>query len=134
MVTRPVPALVSHIPGDEGKPLPCELIYNPADPYAMTMHFPTQKTRWTFARSLLLATLETATPIGDGDMCVFFDADSDAMDVTFHATFPEGECFVVISESEAHAFAGATEVLVPLGKETCDVDSWLSRIFAEVKP
>lgn len=118
-------------------PIACVLEYRQSDPYAMTLRFPTQKdTSWTFSRSLLLLTLENAAPVGDGDVCVFYDPSPDADDVTFHFTSPEGECYLRLPVTECHEFAAAMELLVPLGMEPAhlDIDGWIDRILAEVKP
>ena len=61
----------------EAKCIESDLVFDPADPYAVTIVFRTgaQEVRWTFARELLIA--GRFTPTGDGDVHVWPCVNSD---------------------------------------------------------
>jgi sporulation and cell division protein SsgA len=104
-------------------PVPAELAYDAADPYAVTMAFGTgvAAVSWTFARDLLVQGL--SAPAGDGDVRVVPTVDEDgAARVTVELRAPGGRAPVELPVEDLRRFLDRTLSVVPAGEESAHVD------------
>lgn len=129
-VTCTVTAHVS-VPKGMSGPLPAELHYDMADPYAIRLSIGAPRERpvdWVFARKLVTEGLHR--PAGSGDVLV----------VPRHRCHPHslrvvlrnaaGAAFVEMAVSEVVAFLRRTFVLVPEGAESLHMD--IDRAISEL--
>lgn len=114
-------------------PLDAELLYDPADAFAVTAVFKTGSAdvRWTFGRELLTDGL--FEPSGDGDVHVWpcLDDHGHAV-VIIELCSPDGEALVQVKTGDMQAFVDRMNALVPAGKEAdlLDVDAAIAAILA----
>ena len=110
-----------------------DLVFDPADPYAVTMVFRTgvQEVLWTFGRELLVDGLHE--PTGDGDVHVWpcLSANGSAV-VIVELCSPDGELLVQAGSRAVHAFVSSMLESVPDGEEGSfvDFDSELASLLA----
>ncbi len=113
-------------------PIEAELLYDPADPFAVTAVFKTTRhdVRWTFGRELLTEGLYE--PAGDGDVHVWpcLDTEGHAV-VIIELCSPDGEALIQARPEDMHAFVDRMSALVPAGQESelVDVDATIAAIL-----
>ena len=107
--------------GDSVTPLGVTMLWNPADPFAVTLWFPKGE-EWVLARELLVAAL-TSAAAGDGDVrfseidcpgCVLLTLDS-----------PSGHAELHVRRADLIDFIMATEY-VPAADPFVEFDKWLA--------
>lgn len=105
------------------------LHYDLADPYAVRIDItgPDRHHTWTFARDLLADGLRSMTAVGEGAVRV--QATSVLTEISF---FPSADERVVLRLPwwNTREFVRLTQVEVPRGQETCDVDAWVAALIA----
>ena len=110
-------------PQGEATAIDADLVFDPADPYAVTMVFRTgvQEVRWTFGRELLLDGLYE--PTGDGDVHVWPCLSSNGSAVVIiELCSPDGELLVQAGSRHVNQFVNAMLASVPDGQESAFVD------------
>ena len=118
-------------PQGESTALEADLVFDPADPFAVTMVFRTgvQEVRWTFGRELLVEGLYE--PTGDGDVHVWPCLSSDGSAVVIvELCSPDGEALVQAPAGEIISFVDRMTAAVTPGAETVDVEAAIAAIFA----
>jgi hypothetical protein len=120
-------------PQGEAKCIESDLVFDPADPYAVTIVFRTgaQEVRWTFARELLIA--GRFTPTGDGDVHVWPCVNSDGrVVVIIELCSPDGELLVQADSRSVDTFIAKMLMSVPDGQESAYVnfDDELAQLLA----
>ncbi len=121
-------------PQGESTALEADLVFDPADPFAVTMVFRTgvQEVRWTFGRDLLVEGLYE--PTGDGDVHVWPCLSSNGSAVVIvELCSPDGELLVQAGSRQVNTFVGKMLAAVPDGHEAAfvDFDTELARILAD---
>jgi hypothetical protein len=110
-------------PEGEATALEAELVYDPADPFAVTMVFQTgaQEVLWTFGRELFLE--GRYEPTGDGDVHLWpcLSSEGNAV-VIIELRSPDGEVLVQTETRNVDRFLTAMLVSVPVGQESAHVD------------
>ncbi len=110
-------------PQGEATSIESELVYDPADPFAVSMLFKTgeQEVRWTFGRELLLE--GRYEPTGDGDVHVWpcLSAAGNAVAI-IELCSPDGEVLVQAGTRDLDHFLTAMLISVPTGQESALVD------------
>jgi hypothetical protein len=114
-------------------PVPTELGYDAADPFAVTVCFRTGlgAVVWTFARDLLIAGMEE--PMGDGDVHVWPCLDDDGRAVVVvELCAPSGAAMVGFRPESLAGFVDRTLATVPAGTESSrlDLDAVLADLLA----
>ena len=110
-------------PAGEATAIDADLVFAPADPYAVTMVFRTglQEVRWTFGRELLMEGLYE--PTGDGDVHVWPCLSSVGTAVVIiELCSPDGELLVQTASRKVTGFVTAMLASVPDGDESSFVD------------
>lgn len=120
-------------PQGDATALEADLVFDPADPFAVTMVFrnSSQEVRWTFGRELLLEGMYE--PTGDGDVHVWPCLSSDGTAVVIvELCSPDGELLVQAPSRTVNKFVNRMLASVPDGHEGAfvDVDAELARFFA----
>ena len=120
-------------PQGEATSIDADLVFDPADPYAVTMVFRTgvQEVLWTFGRELLVEGLYE--PTGDGDVHV-----SPALSLTGRAmvsielSSPDGHLVLQAPSSDIHDFLARSAAVVAPGTESdyFDVDLLINQVLA----
>lgn len=117
--------------GDE-LPIVSEFIYDPADPYAITLLLrgTDGDVTWSFARDLLAE--GCFEPSGDGDVHVWpcLGTEGEAV-VIIELNNDEESSLLQFPSREVHRFLQNSFAAVPTGQERrhLDVDAWLRHIF-----
>ena len=117
-------------PQGEATSIDADLVFDPADPYAVTMVFRTgvQEVLWTFGRELLLE--GRYEPAGDGDVQVWPCLSSEgAAVVVIELRSPDGEVLVQTSTRAVDHFMAAMLASVPMGSEGVDFDDELTTLL-----
>jgi hypothetical protein len=110
-------------PQGEATSIDADLVFDPADPYAVTMVFRTgvQEVFWTFGRELLVDGL--FEPTGDGDVHVWPCLSSDGSAVVIiELCSPDGELLVQAGSRNVTTFVQNMLDSVPDGQESSFVD------------
>jgi hypothetical protein len=110
-------------PQGEATSIDADLVFDPADPYAITMVFRTgvQEVLWTFGRELLVE--GRYEPTGDGDVHVWPCLSSDGSAVVIiELCSPDGELLVQAGARSVDTFVAAMLESVPDGEESAFVD------------
>ncbi|MGZ4449998.1 MAG: SsgA family sporulation/cell division regulator [Nocardioides sp.] len=97
--------------------------YDPTDPYAVWITFPSPSgdVRWAMSRSVLLHGL--TDPAGQGDLQLWPSIDEDGRAVVvleFHS--PDGRLVAQAHTHEVHRFLTRTLAVVPMGTESAHLD------------
>jgi hypothetical protein len=113
--------------------IPAELVFDPADPFAVTMVCQTAEGEvlWTFGRELLMEGRHE--PVGDGDVHVWPCLSSDGVAVVIvELCSPDGEVLVQTGTRAVEAFVTAMLSSVPAGQESVhlDFDDELAELLA----
>lgn len=121
-------------PQGESTALEADLVFDPADPFAVTMVFRTgvQEVRWTFGRELLVEGLYE--PTGDGDVHVWPCLSSNGSAVVIvELCSPDGELLVQAGSRAVNGFVTKMLASVPDGQEAAfvDFDGELARILSD---
>ena len=110
-----------------------ELVFDPADPYAVVMSLEAKcgTVVWTFARDLLAKGLYE--PCGNGDVQVWpcLSGCGDAV-VIIELSSPDGVALLQAPSRAVHDFVARTHELVPEGEESAhlELDALISRILS----
>lgn len=119
-------------PRGQTSSLEADLVFDPADPYAVTMVFRTgvQEVLWTFGRELLLE--GRYEPTGDGDVHVWpcLSSEGGAV-VIIELCSPDGELLVQAGSRSVDRFISAVLDSVPDGQESAflDFDAELAQLL-----
>ena len=113
--------------------LEADLVFDPADPFAVTMVFRTgaQEVHWTFARDLLIEGFYE--PTGDGDVHVWPCLNTQgAAVVILELSSPSGEVLVQVGSRELSAFIHQMVAMVPQGAEggLVDLDAEIAQLLS----
>lgn len=118
--TTTVRATVPFLSGDaRTELLEGELVFDPADPFAVAMHLEARSGTvvWTFARELLAEGLYG--PAGDGDVQVWpCLSNTGGAVVIIELSSPDGTAMLQTPSRDIAAFVAATERVVPAGHES----------------
>ena len=110
-------------PQGEATSIESDLVFDPADPYAITMVFRTgvQEVLWTFGRELLVD--GRYEPTGDGDVHVWpcLSSEGGAV-VIIELCSPDGELLVQANSRSVDHFVTAMLESVPDGQESSFVN------------
>jgi hypothetical protein len=122
------------VSGSSPLPVPADVTYDPADPYAVRIAFHTgadEVVEWTFARSLLTDGVNQA--VGAGDVQVWPAQDAGRRTVCVALSSPGGRALFEASLSDVIQFLTRTYALVPTGSESeyVDLDSELALLLAD---
>ena len=133
--TETVVAVVPFISGEaQSEFLEGELVFDPSDPYAVSMNLEARSgtVTWTFARELLEHGLYS--PSGDGDVQVWpcLSGAGDAV-VIIELCSPDGELLVQAGSRNVTRFVQGMLESVPDGEESAfvDFDDELAQILAD---
>jgi hypothetical protein len=110
-------------PEGEATSIAAELVFDPTDPFAVTMvcQADTQEVLWTFGRELLLE--GRYEPVGDGDVRVWPCLSSEGNAVlVIELCSPDGEVLVQTETRTVDVFLAAVLASVPAGEESAHVD------------
>ena len=132
--TETVVVVVPFISGEaQSEFLEGELVFNPSDPYAVSMNLEARSgtVTWTFARELLEQGIYS--PSGDGDVQVWpcLSGSGDAV-VIIELCSPDGEALVQAKTGDLSSFVDRMSKAVELGNESAhlNVDAAIEAIFA----
>jgi hypothetical protein len=110
-------------PQGEATSIEADLVFDPVDPYAVTMVFRTgvQEVLWTFGRELLIE--GRYSPTGDGDVHVWpcLSSEGGAV-VIIELCSPDGELLVQADARNVQHFVTAMLASVPEGQESTFVN------------
>jgi hypothetical protein len=130
-----VTASLSFVAGEtRTEPLDGELLFDPADPYAVTMRLEasTGTVIWAFARQLLADGIYE--PTGDGDVQVWpcLNAAGEAV-VIIELSSPSGLAMLQAPSRTVQDFVRRTIEVLPLGQESehLALDALISRLLAD---
>ena len=120
-------------PQGEAASIGSDLVFDPSDPYAVTMVFRTvvQEVPWTFGRELLVA--GRFEPTGDGDVHVWPCVSPDGrVVVIIELCSPDGELLVQADSRSVDTFVAKMLTSVPDGQESAYVnfDDELAQLLA----
>jgi len=110
-------------PQGEAASIESDLVFDPSDPYAVTMVFRTgvQEVRWTFGRELLIG--GRFEPTGDGDIRVWPCLSSDGRAVAIiELCSPDGELLVQADSRSVDTFITKMLTSVPEGQESAYIN------------
>jgi len=120
------------------------LTYDPADPFAVTVDAAaaegvegvegaersgaTRDLHWVFSRDLLADGLRSMVPVGEG--CIQVQATSVLTEISH---LDENGEFLVLRLPwwNTREFIRLSQVEVPRGHESCDVDSWVAQLTTQ---
>lgn len=129
-----VRSTVPFLSGDaQSELLEGELVFEPTDPYAVTMRLEARSGSvvWTFARELLAEGLYE--PVGEGDVQVWpcLSNRGDAV-VIIELSSPDGTAMLQAPSRAVHDFVAASLAAVPVGAETANLamDDLISQLLA----
>jgi hypothetical protein len=110
-----------------------ELVFDPADPYAVVMHLEARSgtVTWTFARELLIEGLYE--PVGDGDVQVWpCLSNTGSAVVIIELCSPDGTALIQAPSRLVHDFVTRSLEAVPTGEETSHLalDSLITQLLA----
>ena len=111
-----------------------ELVYDPADPYAVAMHLEARlgTVIWSFARDLLVEGIYG--PVGDGDVQVWpcLSSTGEAV-VIIELCSPDGLALLQAPSRTVRDFLDQTLVRVPAGEESVhlSLDGLISKLLAD---
>ena len=112
----------------EAEAVEVQMSYDPADPLAVTLHVlgAGRDELWTFARDLLADGLRSLVPVGHGDVQV------QATSVLTEISRRTGGRWETLRLPwwNTREFVRLSQVEVPRGHESCDVDAWVDALTA----
>lgn len=106
-----------------------ELRYDPVDPFAVTVAVvtPVRAFTWIFSRDLLADGLRSMVPVGEGRVQV------QATSVLTEVSCDDDTGATIVLRMpwwNTREFVRLSQVEVPRGQESCDVDSWVAALTA----
>ena len=106
-----------------------QLSYDTEDPFAVTVHVtaPSRAMTWVFSRDLLADGLRSMVPLGEGRIQV------QATSVLTEISGDDDSGTRVVLRLpwwNTREFVRLSQVEVPRGRETCDVDAWVAALTA----
>ena len=110
-----------------------ELVFDPADPYAVAMHIESRSGTvvWTFARDLLANGIYQ--PSGDGDVQIWpcLSPSGEAV-IIIELRSPDGAAVLQAPSRTVHGFLARTHHVVPMGEESAHLrlDDMISALLA----
>ena len=110
-----------------------QLTYDPMDPFAVRVDISgsARQRTWIFGRDLLADGLRSMMPLGDG--CVLVQATSVLTEISY--VEETGESVVLrLPWWNTREFVRLSQVEVPRGEESCDVDAWVAALTAPQEP
>ena len=123
---------IATVDAEQDHTLVAEFVYDPADPWAVTLVLQTQSgpVNWTFARDLLVD--GQYEPIGDGDVHVWpcLSSCGEAV-VIVELCSPVGETLLQFPTRAVQEFVDSSVAEVPVGAEQVDVDGWIEQLLAD---
>jgi hypothetical protein len=122
MVVRSVAVTVG-IPGECPVPLPAELVYDVADPYAVRLSLGVQEIQqvdWVFARSLLEEGMHRLAGVGSVLVSPLHWGLRQFLRIVVRST--TGVAWIQVAAVEAREFLRRSHALVPAGAESLHVD------------
>lgn len=125
------------VTGSAPLPVPADITYDPADPYAVRVAFHTggdEVVEWTFARSLLTEGVTQA--VGAGDVQVWPSQTNGRRTVCVALSSPSGRALFEASLTDVVQFLTRTYALVPTGNESeyVDIDAELATLLSGGEP
>lgn len=123
---------ISEVETEVDLSLGAKFLYDPADPWAVTMVIESVSgsVYWTFARELILNGL--FEPTGDGDVHVWPCLDTDgAAVVIVELDSPAGGTMLQFASRAVQEFVAASLATVSEGAEQLDVDAWIDQLLAD---
>lgn len=123
---------ITSVDSGEERAIVSELVYDPADPYAVNLLLRGSSgvVGWSFGRELLLE--GTYQPAGDGDVHIWpcLGSRGEAV-VILELRSGADSTLLQFSTREIHEFLATTLTAVPAGAETdrVDLDSWLDELL-----
>ena len=111
-----------------------ELVFDPADPYAVAMHLEARSGTvvWTFARDLLADGI--FEPSGDGDVQIWpcLSSNGEAV-IIIELCSPDGTAVLQAPSRTVHSFVARTHRAVPQGEESAhlSLDDMISQLLAD---
>ncbi len=113
------------------------LTYDPADPFAVSVDAlsaeggAARDLHWVFSRDLLADGLRSMVPVGEG--CIQVQATSVLTEIS-HLD-EHGEFLVLrLPWWNTREFIRLSQVEVPRGHESCDVDAWVTQLTTSKEP
>jgi len=110
-----------------------ELVFDPADPYAVTMHLEARSGAvvWTFARELLADGIYQ--PSGNGDVQIWpcLSSSGEAV-IIIELCSPDGTAVLQAPSRAVHGFVARTHDVVPQGEESVHLrlDDMIAQLLA----
>lgn len=104
-------------------PLHTVYVYDPSEPFAVTIVFRTRglELPWTFSREVLV--LGQVAPVGDGDVRVWPGADRDGQPIVMiKLSSPDGSLIVEAAAEQVRAFLDASVEVIARGAESDHID------------
>ena len=133
--TETVVVVVPFISGEaQSEFLEGELVFDPSDPYAVSMNLEARsgKVTWTFARELLEQGIYS--PSGDGDVQVWpcLSGSGDAV-VIIELCSPDGTALLQAPSRTVHDFVVRTLEVVPAGEESTHLalDTLITKLLSD---
>lgn len=113
----------------EAEAVEVQMSYDPADPWAVSLHLVgvDRDEQWVFARDLLADGLRSLVPVGNGDVRV--QATSVLTEIARRDPSRTWET-LRLPWWTTREFIRLSQVEVPRGSETCDVDAWVDELTA----
>ena len=111
-----------------------ELVFDPADPYAVTMHLEARSGAvvWTFARELLADGIYQ--PSGNGDVQIWpcLSSSGEAV-IIIELCSPDGTAVLQAPSRAVHGFVARTHDVVPQGEESVHLrlDDMIAQLLAD---
>jgi len=111
-----------------------ELVFDPADPYAVTMHLGARSGAvvWTFARELLADGIYQ--PSGNGDVQIWpcLSSSGEAV-IIIELCSPDGTAVLQAPSRAVHGFVARTHDVVPQGEESVHLrlDDMIAQLLAD---
>jgi Streptomyces sporulation and cell division protein, SsgA len=120
------------VTADDSVPVPADLRYDPADPFAVTVCLRAHgspEVEWVVAREVLAAGLRT--PAGDGDLGVWPSTSDGDEVVCLSLSSPDGRALLYGPQDDVALFLTRTYAAVPPGRESSflDIDGLVERLL-----
>ena len=113
----------------EAEAVEVQMTYDPSDPWAVSLHLSgvERDEHWVFARDLLADGLRSLAPVGRGDVQV--QATSVLTEVSRRVAGGPWET-LRLPWWNTREFIRLSQVVVPRGEESYDVDAWAEALIA----
>jgi hypothetical protein len=113
----------------EAEAVEVQMTYDPADPLAVSLSLVgvERDECWVFARDLLADGLRSLVPVGDGNVRI--QATSVLTEISRRRECGSWET-LRLPWWDSREFVRLSQVEVPRGQESCDVDAWVEALTA----